>query len=105
MRKELGDSVFITAAVVLSFTLIAAVYAQTTPPAAPQGQTPSPSPGAPATPDPGQFSAHKQKLLQNIGEHIAKMQKKQSCISAAADEAALDACLSVKEDGSVAGGK
>lgn len=74
----------------LALTLTAPAYAQDAAPAA----------NTPATPETsGDFSAHKQKLLQNISEHIAKMQKKQSCITAAMDEKALNACF---EDGHTA---
>jgi len=83
---------------VLSVVLAASVYAQTTSsPAVTTAQTPD------KTQDAGQFSAHKQKLLDNIGDHIARMQKKQSCIQAAVDEKALNACRSVENEAGHAG--
>jgi hypothetical protein len=78
-------------------TLAAFAYAQTTLTAkAPSAAPAASAPVVAAAPkqDAGQFNTHKQKLLDDLGDHIAKMQKKQSCIQAAADEKALSACLS-----------
>jgi hypothetical protein len=85
---------------VLSLMLSVASYAQETPSpapaAAPQGQetqTPPPSQAALVPSASDQFNAYKQKLLENISEHIAKMQQKQACISAATDDRALYVCF------------
>ena len=72
---------------VAAIVLVATVYAQATPPAAPALQAETPQ-GAES------FDAHKQRLLKKIGEHIDKMQKTQSCYNAATDEKSLGACLS-----------
>jgi hypothetical protein len=95
-------------------SLMAAVpsYAQGTtspaPAAAPQGQqtqAASPPQEALTALAPDQFGTHKQKLLENISEHIARMQKKQACISAAADEKALDACFAAEAKADAAAAK
>jgi TolA-binding protein len=78
----------------------AVVHAQTTSP------TPSTSsaaavipstviPAAAANVDPALFSLHKQKQLDSINEHIAKMQKRQACIQTAENEKALSSCSGV----------
>ena len=45
----------------------------------------------------GQFGERKKALLKSIGDTIERMQKRQACISAAADEKALDACRGKKD--------
>ena len=70
-----------------AIVLVATVYAQATPPAAP-------APQMEKSQEAETFDAHKQRLLKKIGEHIDKMQKTQSCYNAATDEKALSACLS-----------
>lgn len=86
----------ILATVGIAVITAAAVHAQTTPSTAPAVAA-TPSTAAPASPaaEAVAFSARKKKQLDSISEHIASMQKRQSCIQAAQDEKALGACSHV----------
>jgi hypothetical protein len=94
--KKTEQYTLLAAVALLGIMVAVSVYAQATPstvsPSAPAAAPPVTAQSADKTQDAGQFSAHKQKLLDNIGAHIAKMQQKETCLKAAADEKALEAC-------------
>jgi len=107
---------FVTVLGIAAVVTAAAVHAQTTMPVTTPASMPSTAPAVavtpstaapattpavatPATPAPvadvAPFGVRKQKQLDSISEHIANMQKRQTCIQAAQDEKALGACSHV----------
>lgn len=52
------------------------------------------------------FDAHKAKVLERIGRHQARIEKHKSCVEAAKDKEAMQACKPQKpEDNDPEGGK
>jgi hypothetical protein len=95
-KKYLARKCAMTAATGMIAALLAApAYAETTP-TAPKAQAEN-KPADDKAEQAKMFSEHKKVMLEKIAEHIADMQKRQSCVQAANDIEAMRACL--KRDG------
>jgi len=99
-KKDLmGKGALMAVAALISVLLAAPAFAETAPAASPAPEKTQVDHKAERA---AHFNEHKQKLLKKIGEHIAEMQKRQSCVQASKDTDAMWACF--PHDGAGAGG-
>ena len=87
MKKIISISFMLISAIVFSAASSSAL-ADTSAPAASSTQ----AKGGEGVRNAEDFPTRKAKILQRINEHLAKMQRAQSCVEAASDFAALRAC-------------